>query len=220
MFEAQQVEMPASPPSDVENLPWPALVERIARGDRDAEEELYSALLRFKFLLRRRMRGDAGDDAYHELQIVLVQAIRSGALKDPARLLGYARTVAQRLVYSHIASTIKGRANVSVDDVPFVPCRERSPEGSAIESEQQAIAKRVFDGLSARDREILTRFYVLEQRPEQIQAEMKITATQFRLIKSRAKGRYAEQMQKRLSLKLSPKRVIYGEVPSNALSCA
>ena len=44
--------------------------------------------------------------------------------------------------------------------------------------------------MSLREREILTRFYLLEQPPESICKEMRISMTQFRLMKSRAKGRF------------------------------
>jgi DNA-directed RNA polymerase specialized sigma24 family protein len=41
--------------------------------------------------------------------------------------------------------------------------------------------------LKPAQREILTRFYVQGQKPEQIRREMNLTATQFRLMKSRSK---------------------------------
>ena len=46
--------------------------------------------------------------------------------------------------------------------------------------------------VSARDREILTRFYLLNQSQEQICDEMGLNNTQFRLLKSRAKARFGE----------------------------
>jgi hypothetical protein len=46
--------------------------------------------------------------------------------------------------------------------------------------------------MPVQQREVLIRFYILEQLPEVIQEELGITPTQFRLIKSRAKARFAE----------------------------
>ena len=60
------------------------------------------------------------------------------------------------------------------------------------------IARRVMNGISRRDREILERFYVHEQPQEQICAEMSLSYNQFRLLKSRAKARFGE-MGKRLA---------------------
>jgi DNA-directed RNA polymerase specialized sigma subunit len=52
------------------------------------------------------------------------------------------------------------------------------------------IAKKVLRGISERDREILHRFYVEEQTPDQICGEMGLSFNQFRLLKSRAKKRF------------------------------
>ena len=52
--------------------------------------------------------------------------------------------------------------------------------------------------VSRRDREILQRFYVLEQSQAQICAEMELSYNQFRLLKSRAKARFGE-LGKRLA---------------------
>jgi DNA-directed RNA polymerase specialized sigma24 family protein len=57
---------------------------------------------------------------------------------------------------------------------------------------------KVLRGLSARDREVLTRFYLHEQSQEQICREMNLTGTQFRLMKSRAKARFGELGRRRL----------------------
>ena len=43
------------------------------------------------------------------------------------------------------------------------------------------------------------RFYLREQTPEEICDEMGLTETQFRLLKSRAKARFAELGRKKLS---------------------
>ena len=52
--------------------------------------------------------------------------------------------------------------------------------------------------LPEKDREILTRFYVQGQSPEQIQRELNLSPTQFRLTKSRAKARFAEFVRRPL----------------------
>jgi transposase-like protein len=58
---------------------------------------------------------------------------------------------------------------------------------------QQALEIDFLKGcLQPREREIMRRFYVEEQSPTDICLQMKLTATQFRLLKSRAKARFAE----------------------------
>ena len=58
---------------------------------------------------------------------------------------------------------------------------------------------RILKSLPQRDREILIRFYLHEQRPEQICEDMNLSETQFRLIKSRAKARFGELGKRRMS---------------------
>ncbi|HYA19008.1 MAG TPA: sigma factor-like helix-turn-helix DNA-binding protein, partial [Bryobacteraceae bacterium] len=67
-----------------------------------------------------------------------------------------------------------------------------NPENSVMARQRADIARRVLEGVSRRDREILRRFYVLEQTQEQICEEMGLTYNQFRLLKSRAKARFGE----------------------------
>ena len=52
--------------------------------------------------------------------------------------------------------------------------------------------------MSPRDREVLTRFYLREQSQEQICRDMRLTDTQFRLLKSRAKARFGEIGKKKI----------------------
>jgi RNA polymerase sigma-70 factor, ECF subfamily len=54
--------------------------------------------------------------------------------------------------------------------------------------------------MAPRCREILERFYLREQRREQICREMSLTETQFRLLKSRAKARLGDRGQRRLKV--------------------
>ena len=69
-------------------------------------------------------------------------------------------------------------------------------------SQRADMINRVLGELSERDREILTRFYLLEQSQDQICSEMALTETQFRLLKSRAKARFGELGKKKIDAPL------------------
>lgn len=64
------------------------------------------------------------------------------------------------------------------------------------------------NGLAVRDREILMRFYLDEQSQDQICAEMGLTETQFRLLKSRAKARFGELGRKALTRRHPPVKTL------------
>jgi RNA polymerase sigma-70 factor (ECF subfamily) len=67
-----------------------------------------------------------------------------------------------------------------------------NPEVTAIARQRVDLARSVLEKMTSRDREILSRFYLREQSQEQICTEMDLSETQFRLLKSRAKQRFAD----------------------------
>ena len=57
----------------------------------------------------------------------------------------------------------------------------------------------VLKKMNQREFEVLSRFYLREQSPERIRTEMNLTQTQFNLLKSRAKVKLTELVQRRLA---------------------
>lgn len=70
--------------------------------------------------------------------------------------------------------------------------------------ERKRLLEAALNGLTARDREILIRFYLDEQSQDRICAVMGLTETQFRLLKSGAKVRFAELGRKALTRRHPP----------------
>ena len=70
-----------------------------------------------------------------------------------------------------------------------------------MDREEEELAYKILKGISRRDREILIRFYLLEESQELICRKMNLTDTQFRLLKSRAKARFGELGKKKLAQK-------------------
>jgi RNA polymerase sigma factor (sigma-70 family) len=136
-----------------------------------------------------------------------VQAIRRGELRDPERLMGFVHTVVRRQVAAQIGRAVQGRREQADMDLTATVCDNRqTPEEQAMLREHQDVAEAVLRGVSTRDRDILTRFYLMEQTQEEICKEMRLSETQFRLLKSRAKARFGELGRKRLA-----RRKLFGE---------
>ncbi len=199
MLAASQSEtlMPASEPVSAEppnERVWTALVERIQAGDESAMEELYRVFSRgIRFYLYRQLQSQEIDDKVHDTFLIVVQAIRRGDLRDPERLMGFVRTVVRRQVAAYIGQAVQTRREqVELEAGTWVSDGAANPEQTAMERQNTALMRGVLSSISERDREILTRFYLLEQSQEQICAEMKLSETQFRLLKSRAKARFGE----------------------------
>jgi RNA polymerase sigma-70 factor (ECF subfamily) len=184
---------------------WTALVEKLRAGDANAMTELYQVFGRgVRIYLCRQLGMQDVDDKVHDTFLIVVQAIQKGDLREPDRLMGFVRTVARRLVAAHIDQVVHGRRDtVAVDSGVAISDQATTPEESVIERQKVDIMLEVLREMSTRDRDVLTRFYLYEQSQEVICREMKLSATQFRLLKSRAKNRFAEIGRKKLERKNS-----------------
>jgi DNA-directed RNA polymerase specialized sigma24 family protein len=69
-----------------------------------------------------------------------------------------------------------------------------NPEESMLQQERVVLMQRALQRLGNRQREILTRFYLQEQSKDQICADMGLSATQYRLLKNRAKTKVGKLM--------------------------
>jgi RNA polymerase sigma-70 factor (ECF subfamily) len=179
---------------------WVELVERIRSEKTDGMEELYQLFSRgIRFYLCRQLGPQELDDKVHDTFVVVVQAIRRGELREPQRLMGFVRTIVRRQVAAHIDRVVHNRREqAEFDSTVRVADPRGNPEEAAIFRQRIGLIRQVLGELSERDREILTRFYIDEQSQEQICAEMGLTETQFRLLKSRAKARFGELGKKKL----------------------
>jgi RNA polymerase sigma factor (sigma-70 family) len=191
-----------SPEADVSANPvnWNALVDGIRAHDPRAMEDLYALFGRgIRFYLHRQVGAQELQDKIHDIFVIVVQAIRRGELREPERLMGFVRTIAHRQVVAHIDDRVHER-NEEIPLETRTPVRDlgRTPEDTAVHREKTDVMARTLRSLPPRDREILERFYLKEQTQEQICAEMRLTDTQFRLLKSRAKARFGEHGQKRI----------------------
>ena len=179
---------------------WVSLVESVRKGEQSGLEELYRLFSRgIRFYLCRQLGVQELDDKVHDTFLIVTKAIQRGELREPERLLGFIRTVVRRQVAAHIDRMVHIRKDrLDIDSGMLVADLCHDPEEKAIITERTQLVREVLDGISNRDREILTRFYLHEQGQEKICREMRLTETQFRLLKSRAKSRFGELGKRRL----------------------
>jgi len=195
MPEDRSPEHHPEPPDAYQYQDWTQLVARIHDGDPAAMEELYEVFGKgIRFFLLRNLGADELDDRVHDCFVIVAQAIRNGDLRDPARLMGYVRTVVKRMIAATIDTAVSRRRHqVDYEETLFTLSDWKDdPEQTLQERQRTEIARKVLNGISRRDREILDRFYVQEQPQNQICQEMGLSYNQFRLLKSRAKARFGE----------------------------
>ncbi len=172
---------------------WAEMVDRVKANDPQGLEDLYVFFAKgARFYFCRHLGLDELDDRVHDSFLMVVESIKRGELREPERLMGFIRTILRRQVASYVRGAVEGRRDYAQLDAESEYCLDfrGCPEERIIDLETVDIMERVMRGMTIREREILTRFYLLEQPPEQICQEMHINLTQFRLMKSRAKGRF------------------------------
>jgi RNA polymerase sigma-70 factor, ECF subfamily len=164
-------------------------------------EELYGIFTTgIRFYLCSQLGPQDLDDRVHDAFMTITTSIRSGALREPERLMGYVRTVVRRQVAAQIESAVTARRRyLNLKLGPPLCDHHPDPEHKAIEQESTEVAWRVLHSLPERDRDVLVRFYLHEQTPARICDDLGLTETQFRLIKSRAKRRFGELGRARLA---------------------
>jgi RNA polymerase sigma factor (sigma-70 family) len=174
---------------------WTSLVNGVRFGDSAAMAELYGIFAKgIRYFLLRNLGPEDLDDKVHDCFVIVTQAIQNGELREPDRLMGYVRTVVKRQIAASIDIAVQQRrTRADFEDSLFTVSDWReNPERSLMALQRSEIARKVLNGVSRRDREILNRFYVLEQSQERICSEMGLSYNQFRLLKSRAKARFGE----------------------------
>lgn len=197
--ELESSNEPASTPSA--EIDFVGLVERIRRADPTGMEDLYRIFSRgVRYYLCRQLGAQELEDKVHDTFLIVVQAIRRGDLREPEKLMGFIRTIVRRQVAAHIESAVQSRRDkLDIELGVALADDAYGPEENAILQQKAELMEKILRGLNQRDREILTRFYLDEQSQEQICEEMKLTDTQFRLLKSRAKNRFGELGRKKLA---------------------
>jgi RNA polymerase sigma factor (sigma-70 family) len=179
---------------------WVELVARIQRGDPAAMAELYRLFSQsIRYSLFRQLGPQDLEDMLHDAFLIVVQAIRRDELRDPERLMGFVRTVVRRQVAAHIESIVHVRTQQAVLDASAaLPAFNSNPEQMVIRRQREEIAQAALESICERDRQILIRFYLLEQPVEEICHDMGLSRTQFRLLKSRAKARFGQLGQRHM----------------------
>lgn len=189
----ETVAEPANDVTDRANLV--SLVARIQMGSECAMHELYELVQECAGPYLRWRLGSPNvqaemDDRLHDTYLAAVEAILSGSIREPERLMGFIRTVVRHQATAAIRRAVHRRKTAGPTDGPELADQRPTPERSRLEAEQQEMMHALLRLLKERDREILSRFYLDGQSQEQICSEMSLTATQFRLYKSRAKARF------------------------------
>jgi RNA polymerase sigma factor (sigma-70 family) len=175
------------------------LVHGIRSGHERSEAELYAVLdSGIRFYLARRLKPADIRDRVHDIFVIIVGAIRSNRVRDPARLMGFIHTVAARQAVACMREESQSRWEDSAGESMRSVCDpHHDPEERYALEQRVQLLRKALGQLNQLDRDILERFYLREQSKEQICGELRLTPTQFRLRKSRALDRLGQMLENR-----------------------
>ena len=183
--------------SGPETLPaFSEVVENVRNGHPDGLQQLYGVFRILSGSLRRQLGFFEFEDRIHDMFIVVAEAIREGKLREAGALPSYIYGVARLSLCSNIGvRTRRERLSGSLRHWVESRVHPLNPEDRLVARERSQIMRQLLGTLGEREREVLTRFYLHEQTKEQICEEMRLTDTQFRLTKTRAKQRLSRMGQ-------------------------
>jgi DNA-directed RNA polymerase specialized sigma24 family protein len=170
----------------------------IRRGHPAGLEQLYTMARNFTFFIMRQLGTDDLQDKVHDIFVTAATAISAGKLRDSERLTPFMTTLTRFYTYGQIDRRVVRRKYAAPLEHANVPDRRINLEHSIYRQQKMRIVREILGSMSNRDRDVLERFYVLEQSKEEICREMNLTPTQFRLLKSKAKNTFAKLGQRKL----------------------
>jgi RNA polymerase sigma factor (sigma-70 family) len=177
------------------------LVRRVRRKSDAAFDDLYNLVLQIAGpRYRRRVATSQVEDRLHDTFLIVLEAVSTGALREPAALPGFIQTVLHYQAVASIREVGRRRQEVDFADCGLVKDKRSNPEELHAKSEKRQLLSLSMDYLPERDRELLTRFYLEGQRRTQICRQMNLSSTQFRLNKWRAKERLIQTANRILAM--------------------
>lgn len=171
------------------------LIAKIRQGDTEAEGELVERFSRAaRVVLKQLLRGQPeADDLFQETFRLALEKIRRGELRDPATLPKFVVSLARNLAINHFR--IETRRRTEADSEAVAQISRTAPEqlGSLLMEEKALLVHRLISELPTdRDRQVLYRFYIVEEEKEAICEDLKLDSLHFNRVLHRARQRYRQ----------------------------
>jgi RNA polymerase sigma factor (sigma-70 family) len=146
---------------------------------------LYDLVRAYRPYVQAALRnGEDTEDLLHDAFLTVWEA--QDRMKDPR---AYIAGTVRNMVLVAIRRRVRERARwaPSID----LPTRASDPERLLIDEERRRQARNAIGTLISRDREMLVRFYLLDEPAESIRQDLRLAGPTFRMLKARAMKRAA-----------------------------
>jgi RNA polymerase sigma-70 factor (ECF subfamily) len=177
-------------------------VARIQAGDRRAEERLVEVYGRgVAILLDRHTNGrPEAEDLFQDTFRLVLEKLRRGELREPAKLPGFLAQIARSLAIEHYRKTSRRKTEPDSDAVLEAVAGGSGQLRELLDREDAGLVRQVIQELgNSRDREILLRFYIAEEDKDRIASDFGLTSLQFNRVVHRARERYRELYLERMA---------------------
>jgi RNA polymerase sigma-70 factor, ECF subfamily len=176
------------------------IAERIGAGDSSAETLLLERLrpgLRMILYARCAHDTELAADLCQETLIIVLNRVRSRSMDDPSRLAAFAAQTARQLAFD--AKRRFAARNTVVDSEAVSAAIVESPADESLErASMVSLVRELLGELSHdRDREILRRFYLLEQEKSEICRSYGLAPGTFDQLVFRARARLRAMLSMR-----------------------
>jgi RNA polymerase sigma-70 factor (ECF subfamily) len=172
-----------------------ALVQRVAHGEAQAEEELVRVFRpRILIMLRARLRdGEAARELASDVLMSVLFALRQRRLDDPDKLIAYVHGTTRNLANNYIRA--RGRQPLHLELTPEVAVVDPTEERAR--TERIDWVREELKQLDATDRRILLLTLVEGLKPGEIADRLGLSAEVVRARKSRAVKKIVESTRAR-----------------------
>ena len=179
-----------------------AIVQGIRSGDAQSESRLverYSRGLRF-FMMRRVNDEERARDLLQETLCIAIAKLREINLDNPERLAGYLRGIAMRVAMNAGRRRQREPYLMESEAIAEIPDNEPRPFQFVAREQTVAAVRALLKAMPvARDRELLTRYYVHDEDKKDICKALNLDSLHFNRVLFRAKGRFKKLLESELA---------------------
>lgn len=129
----------------------------------------------------------------------MIEKLRKGELREPAKLPGFLAQIARSLAIEHYRKAQRRKTDPDSEAIADVEASASGQLSELLSREDAGLVRQVIRELGTeRDRDILLRFYIAEEDKERISADFGLSSLQFNRVLHRARERYRDLYLERI----------------------
>ncbi|MEN7344254.1 MAG: sigma-70 family RNA polymerase sigma factor [Pseudomonadota bacterium] len=171
------------------------LVARIAAGDATAEDAFYRRYSRSIMTMLRNRVGDVqhAEDVHQDTFIIVLDRLRRNDISDPSKVAAFLHKTAVNVLIGNIRKETRRQTYADSDRIERVlDDRDNHIEVLIRDESRDAVRQLIEELKNERDRQLILRFYVLQQDKPLICDALDLTSVHFDRVISRARKRFRE----------------------------